>query len=195
MEEVEETGVVKIKKGVLGLIIVFLVFVGVLAFVLLDLNKTESIDESEIDSEEKGESENSKEPPEENIPQDQDEPEDQNEPEEEEGGQDEVDSSTYESCISNTEDSPGCKDCCDCLDTDDGAVRTACRDECAVHDFSENSDFITIDVPSSLGESGDYSECVALGGEQECKSCCEGSMGLQCGDYRHCRTACNEVFG
>jgi hypothetical protein len=107
---------------------------------------------------------------------------------------DDVGSSTSESCIDNTKDEPECKDCCDCLDGD-SAERTTCRDECAVSDFSLNSDFITFDVPSVLGLDGDYSECVALSGEQECKICCEDSMELQCGDYRHCRTACNEAFG
>lgn len=101
---------------------------------------------------------------------------------------------TYESCISNTKDSPQCKDCCDCLTGVDSATRTSCRDACAVHDFSTNSNYLTVSVPSSLGRDGDYSICVAKGAT-DCKTCCENQMGLQCGDYQYCRTACNNAFG
>jgi hypothetical protein len=98
------------------------------------------------------------------------------------------------SCINNTEDNPQCKDCCDCLSGIDGETRTACRDTCAVHDFSKNTNLITITVPSILGLNGDYSQCVAKGAT-ECKTCCESSIGLSCGDYQYCRTACNNAFG
>jgi hypothetical protein len=106
-----------------------------------------------------------------------------------------ADISEYASCINNTTDAPECKDCCDCLEDSDGDTRTACRDTCAVHDFSGNSDFITVVAPSTLGATGDYSECVAEGSSGDCKACCEGSLGLMCGDYQYCRTACNEAFG
>ncbi|MCP3681885.1 MAG: hypothetical protein GY861_04270 [bacterium] len=111
------------------------------------------------------------------------------------GDEPNVNTAEFESCISNTEDAPECKDCCDCLDDADGNIRTACRDSCATNDFSENSDFITVSIPSTLGSDGDYSECVDTGSSTACKSCCEGSMELQCGDYRHCRTACNNEYG
>ena len=106
-----------------------------------------------------------------------------------------VDTSEFSSCINNTKDAPECKDCCDCLTDTDGSTRTACRDACAVEDFSDNSNYITVSAPSTYGANGDYSQCTDTGSSSECKSCCEGSMGLQCGDYRHCRTACNNEFG
>jgi len=105
------------------------------------------------------------------------------------------DESLFESCIYNTRDCPECKDCCDCLEGAAGDLRTACRDACATHDFSENSDFISVKCPSVLGPDKDYSECVKCGSSDACKTCCEESMGLQCGDYQYCRTACNEAFG
>lgn len=98
------------------------------------------------------------------------------------------------SCINNTKDNPQCKDCCDCLSGVDSSTRTACRDTCAVHDFSKNINLITISVPSVFGKEGDYSECVAKGAT-ECKTCCENQIGLVCGDYQYCRTACNNAFG
>jgi len=104
-------------------------------------------------------------------------------------------STDFDSCIYNTKDSPECKDCCDCLSDSDGDTRTSCRDTCATHDFSENSDFITLTVPSKFGANGDYSECVEKGSSSECKSCCEDSSVFECGDFRHCRTACNNAFG
>lgn len=102
---------------------------------------------------------------------------------------------SFSSCINNTKDNPECKDCCDCLSNVDGDTRTSCRDTCAVHDFSKNSNFIIVTAPSTLGENGDYSTCTTKASSAECKTCCEGSLGLQCGDYRHCRTACNNKFG
>lgn len=102
--------------------------------------------------------------------------------------------SDVDSCINNTKDNPQCKDCCDCLAGVDSETRTACRDSCAVHDFSKNYDIISIDVPSILGKDGNYSVCVAKG-SLECKTCCENQIVLQCGDYQYCRTACNNAFG
>ena len=104
-------------------------------------------------------------------------------------------SADFNSCINNTKDNPACKDCCDCLSGVTGETRTSCRDTCAVHDFTKNSNFITVTAPSTLGPNGDYSECTAKASSGECKVCCEGTMGLQCGDYRHCRTGCNTKFG
>jgi hypothetical protein len=179
-KSMEEEGFIKIKKGTLVLIVVALIFVGILSFVIWDLSPSDDL-ESQIFEEEKPE-----EPPE--------RPDEQGVPPEESSSSEEIDSSTSESCIGNTRDEPECKDCCDCLDSD-SSVKTTCRDECAVSDFSGNSDFITVSAPSVLGLDGDYSECVSLGEERECKICCESSMELQCGDYRHCRTACNEAFG
>lgn len=101
----------------------------------------------------------------------------------------------YDSCINKTKDNPQCKDCCDCLSGTDSATRTACRNTCATHDFTANSDFITVTSPSTLGEKGDYSTCTKEASSGECKTCCENSLGLQCGDYRFCRTACNVKFG
>jgi hypothetical protein len=101
----------------------------------------------------------------------------------------------FNSCINNTKDNPECKDCCDCLAGADGKTRTECRNACARHDFSKNSDFITVPAPFVLGPNGNYSECIEKGSSCECKSCCEDSMGLLCGDYRHCRTACNNRYG
>ncbi|MEI6650288.1 MAG: hypothetical protein WCL23_02505 [Candidatus Moraniibacteriota bacterium] len=104
-------------------------------------------------------------------------------------------SAAYDSCINKTTDNPQCKDCCDCLSGTDSATRTACRNTCAMHDFGTNSDFITVTSPSTLGEKGDYLTCTKEASSGECKTCCENSMGLQCGDYRFCRTACNTKFG
>lgn len=104
-------------------------------------------------------------------------------------------SAVYDFCINKTKDNPQCKDCCDCLSGADSATRTSCRNTCATHDFSTNSNFITTTSPSVLGEKGDYSTCTNQASSGECKTCCENSMGLQCGDYRFCRTACNTKFG
>ena len=100
---------------------------------------------------------------------------------------------TFESCIGNTEGEGHCKDCCDCLDAD-AATRKECRDSCAVHDFSLNSDFIAVNAPSTLGPDGDYSSCVEAGDEGTCKDCCDGSSRLACGDRRFCRDACNAAY-
>ncbi|MCP4353511.1 MAG: PKD domain-containing protein [Desulfobacterales bacterium] len=101
-----------------------------------------------------------------------------------------VHAATYDSCINNTTDAPECKDCCDCLDTD-ADTRGSCRDTCATHDFSSNSDFITVEAPSTLGPDGDYSTAVDTGTEQACKKYCDDTSELSCGDRRYCRDACN----
>ncbi|MCP4690119.1 MAG: hypothetical protein GY859_18850, partial [Desulfobacterales bacterium] len=100
---------------------------------------------------------------------------------------------TYDSCTSNTVDEAECKDCCDCIEGDADA-RKNCRDACAVQDFSQNSGFITVDAPSTLGPDGDYSAALDAGSEQACKEYCDGSSALDCGDRRYCRDACNETF-
>jgi len=105
-------------------------------------------------------------------------------------GGDPEDPTSHEDCIDHTPDEGPCKDCCDCLEAA-GETRRKCRDECILHEFSLNSDFIIVDAPSVLGPDGDYSMCVQAGGEQDCKDCCDGSEGLACGDRRFCRDACN----
>lgn len=104
-----------------------------------------------------------------------------------------VHAATYESCISNTSDEARCKDCCDCLDAD-AATRQNCRDTCSDHDFTSNSDFITVDAVSTLGPNGDYSAATGTGSEQACKEYCDGSSELSCGDRRYCRDACNTKY-
>ncbi len=102
-----------------------------------------------------------------------------------------VDSSVYQSCLSQTKDEAECKDCCDCLDADEN-TRKSCRDACPNEDFDDNTDFITVDAQSVLGPNGDYSTCTGLGNEQECKQCCDTSSEYSCGDFRFCRDACVE---
>ncbi len=92
-------------------------------------------------------------------------------------------------CLNNTHHEGECKDCCDCLDAD-AETRRGCRDECVTHDFSLNFDFITFDPLSILGPDGDYSVCTDAGDESACKTCCDGSEELACGDRRFCRDAC-----
>ncbi|MBF0102788.1 MAG: SMP-30/gluconolactonase/LRE family protein [Desulfobacterales bacterium] len=98
------------------------------------------------------------------------------------------------SCNNNTTDEAQCKDCCDCIDAD-AATRKACRDACIQHDFTQNSNFITVETVSVLGPNGDYSVAVSTGNEQSCKEYCDGSAELSCGDRRYCRDACNAKFG
>ena len=93
-------------------------------------------------------------------------------------------------CLNNTQDGAVCKDCCDALDTDaDG--RKTCRDACAVHDFAQNTSFITITVKSTQGPTGDYSACTLTGSQSTCKVCCDSSNTIENGDRRFCRDACN----
>jgi hypothetical protein len=99
---------------------------------------------------------------------------------------------TRDTCLSHTRDEPACKDCCDSLDVN---ARKSCRDECAVHDFGQNTDIVTVTVASVLGPQGDYSFCTSSDDEQGCKVCCDGSTELQAGDRRFCRDACSAKFG
>ncbi|MDM8523370.1 SMP-30/gluconolactonase/LRE family protein [Desulfococcaceae bacterium HSG8] len=100
---------------------------------------------------------------------------------------------TSDSCISNTENEGQCKDCCDCLDGD-ADTRKDCRDACPTRDFTQNSDFITFDAPSTLGPDGDYSADLDTETESACKEYCDGSSELSCGDRRYCRDACNAEY-
>ena len=103
-----------------------------------------------------------------------------------------ADALTVKTCTTKTTDESQCKSCCDCLDAD-AATRKSCRDSCAVHDFSLNSDFITVNAPSALGPNGDYSAALNAGNEQACKEYCDGSDELACGDRHYCRDACNAM--
>ncbi len=96
---------------------------------------------------------------------------------------------TAAQCLNNTRHEGECKDCCDSLTTD-GAGRKACRDECPKHDFAQNANFITVNVPSSLGPNGDYSACTLTGDERTCKDCCDSSADVPAGDRRYCRDTC-----
>lgn len=101
--------------------------------------------------------------------------------------------SAYSSCLENAKDLATSKDCCDCL-SGDASVHKACRDAAATYDFSKNTVFKTFEIPSTLGQNGDYSAFTASGNQQECKQKCESaSSGLACGDFRFCRTACNSL--
>lgn len=96
----------------------------------------------------------------------------------------------YSTCIENTKDLAASKDCCDCL-SGDASAHKACRDFAATYDFSKNTVFKTFEIPSTLGQSGDYSSCTASGNQQQCKQCCENTGKFVCGDFRFCRTACD----
>ncbi len=104
---------------------------------------------------------------------------------------------TPEICLNNTESEGGCKDCCDCLD--DPEERQACRDSCIEkaetdEGFSGNTVIVSIDAPSVIGVDGDYSTAVDTGNEGDCKTYCDESDDLACGDRRYCRDACNAAF-
>jgi hypothetical protein len=98
---------------------------------------------------------------------------------------------TADVCLNSTRHEGECKDCCDSLNAD-GAGRKACRDACPTHDFAQNTDFITVSAPSSLGPEGDYSLCTVTGDERTCKDCCDSSPDLQSGDRRFCRDAAGD---
>jgi hypothetical protein len=100
---------------------------------------------------------------------------------------------TNDICLYNTSNDEACKDCCDCIDGD-AEARKICRDNCMTHDYSSNTNTITVNVSSVLGPDGDYSSAINLSTEQECKAYCDGSANLACGDRRHCRDACNAHY-
>jgi sugar lactone lactonase YvrE len=100
---------------------------------------------------------------------------------------------TNDICLNNTSNDEACKDCCDCIDGD-AEARKICRDNCMTHDYSSNTNTITVNVSSVLGPDGDYSSAINLSTEQECKAYCDGSANLACGDRRHCRDACNAHY-
>ena len=99
---------------------------------------------------------------------------------------------TADACLNNTRSKAKCKDCCDSLEVD-GADRKACRNACSGHHFTQNTDFITVELSSILGPDGDYSACKSVGRQGECKNCCDSSSELQSGDRRYCRHACNQL--
>jgi hypothetical protein len=99
---------------------------------------------------------------------------------------------SFSACLNHTRDNPDCKDCCDCMEGN-ASARKACRDACAVHDFSQNTDIVPVSTVSVSGPGGDYSACTAKVGEQACKECCDGSPEISCGDRRFCRDECNKI--
>ncbi len=104
---------------------------------------------------------------------------------------------TSEVCLSNTGSEGECKECCDCLDS--AEERRACRDNCisksATEDgFSTNTDLITVNALSVLGPDYDYPEALSAGNEQDCKTYCDESDELECGDRKYCRDVCNAIF-
>ncbi|MDM8523369.1 SMP-30/gluconolactonase/LRE family protein [Desulfococcaceae bacterium HSG8] len=101
---------------------------------------------------------------------------------------------TSDSCLNNTQNDGQCKDCCDCLEGVDADARQTCRDACVTQDFTQNSDFITVDAPSTLGAEGDYSAATGTASEAECKEYCDGTSEILCGDRRYCRDACNAAY-
>lgn len=103
-----------------------------------------------------------------------------------------IDTSLYQTCLSNAKDLGDSKDCCDCL-SGDASLHKACRDAAANYDFSKNTTFKTLEIPTTLGQNGDYSACTASGNQQQCKQCCENSGKFVCGDFRFCRTACDNL--
>lgn len=97
-------------------------------------------------------------------------------------------------CVERSRDEPRCKDCCDCA-----AVActesTPCRDACKLHDFSQNTAIVDPVVTSTLGPAGDYGACVSGNAtEDACKTCCECTSNLACGDYQYCRTLCDRSY-
>jgi gluconolactonase len=54
---------------------------------------------------------------------------------------------TADACLNNTRSKVECKDCCDSLEVD-GADRKACRNACSGHHFTQNTDFITVELSS-----------------------------------------------
>ncbi|MCP4118265.1 MAG: hypothetical protein GY737_23275, partial [Desulfobacteraceae bacterium] len=102
-----------------------------------------------------------------------------------------------ETCLNNTDSEGVCKDCCDCLD--DPEERRACRDACRAKSetedgFTTNTDLITVDAQSVFGSEYDYPENFNLENERDCKTFCDESDELPCGDRRYCRDACNAAF-
>ena len=104
---------------------------------------------------------------------------------------------TSDICLNQTGSEGQCKDCCDCLE--DASLRKACRDDCIVKEvttggFGNNTNLVTVDSPSELGPNGDYSEALSAGNESACKTYCDESDDLLCGDRKYCRDACNSAF-
>jgi gluconolactonase len=102
------------------------------------------------------------------------------------------DAHTADACLNNTRSKAECEDCCDSLEAD-GADRKTCRNTCSGHYFTQNTDFITVELSSILGPDDDYSACKSVGRRGDCKKCCDSSSELQSGDRRYCRHACNQL--
>ena len=100
---------------------------------------------------------------------------------------------TYDTCINNTSDEAQAKDCCDCLSGADAEAIKNCRDTVAKHDFNQNANLIAFNVPSTLGQNGDYSQFIAQTSQQDCKLMCDSSSTLACGDLQFCRNACAQL--
>ena len=96
-------------------------------------------------------------------------------------------------CINHTPDVVTCRDCCDCKD-DSCEDKALCRETCDDHDFEENSSFISFEVTSSMGETGDYNDCLIRGEASSCKMCCDCAVAYECGDRQHCRFACENIY-
>jgi len=97
---------------------------------------------------------------------------------------------TVDVCHNQTTAEIECKDCCDILS--DGSGRKTCRDACVGHDFSVNSNLLSIKTNSILGAGGDYSTCAAADSGAACETCCDTSSTLQSGDRRFCRDTCRQ---
>ncbi len=104
---------------------------------------------------------------------------------------------TTDTCLNHTGSEPECKDCCDCLKN--AEERQACRDACIAktqtgEGFDNNTDLITVEAPSVLGPDYDYITMIGLDNEADCKTYCDESSNLACGDRKYCRDACNAYF-
>lgn len=101
----------------------------------------------------------------------------------------------FQACVLHTIDLPHCKDCCDCAPIG-CAELTPCRNFCKDHDFTQNTGYLVdMLIPSTLGQNGDYSACVKENNTaQACKTCCECQKGFACGDFRYCRTLCDNSY-
>lgn len=98
----------------------------------------------------------------------------------------------YSNCLKYAKDNRSSKDCCDCLPVNE-RIRKICRDATNNYNFSKNNKIETFDILSLLGVNGDYSACSSSGNKDECKKCCDSSKQYACGDFKYCRSACNQL--
>ncbi len=96
-------------------------------------------------------------------------------------------------CIENTIDEVDCLNCCDCLGFD-CTLRSDCRSQCLLRDFTKNSNFIEFEVVEGRGVYGDYNTCYMRGEETACKSCCDCAILFPCGDNKFCRDGCEMMY-